>query len=164
MRPRPSLPTSHSSLANGPSPRVREASYGAVVSDGPPEPDRRSTPKAIRDRVINLTVGQWIRAVDLVISHYEPSGLSLETEAEHVAKAAVFTMLRRWFDEDTVCLLIDSTSLKIPRRISDSSSHEIASVIDRPPSGEGVLDDLEPDDPDAPPGPDGPSLTLPPGA
>jgi hypothetical protein len=125
------------------------------------EQPESNTPKTVRNLVLNQTLGQWVRAVDLVLAHHTPTGSTTEVEANHVTKAALFTMLRRWFDDDTICLLLDTGVLKIPRRIAESSSYDIASVLDRP-SDVGLLDDLEPEDHDAPPGSTGHSLTLPP--
>lgn len=129
------------------------------MSDVSPE-SPESIPRQIRSRVLNQTVGQWIRSIDLVLSHYEPTGMPVAMEAEQVTKLAVFMMLRRWFDDDTICLLADSSNMRLPKKLIESSSYEIAAIIDRPPSGLGVIDDHEPDDPDAPPGKDGFSTTL----
>lgn len=135
------------------------------MTDEFPEQTTESVPRQIRSRVLNQTVGQWVRAIDLVLAQYEPAGLTIEAEADKVTKLAVFTMLRRWFDDNTICLLVDSSDMKLPKLLAESSSYDIASIIDRPPSGSGEIDDYEPDDPDAPPGPDGFSPDLhPPGA
>jgi hypothetical protein len=122
------------------------------VTDESPGQAPESIPRQIRSRVLNQTMGQWIRAVDLVLSEYEPTGLPVAMEAERVAKLTVFTMLRRWFDDDAICLLSDSSDMQLPKKLCESSSHDIAAIIDRPPSGVGMIDDHEPEDPDAPPG------------
>jgi hypothetical protein len=130
------------------------------VTDAPLDPTQESIPKQIRSLVLNQTVGQWVRALDLVLSQYDPTGLPVAMEAERVTKLAVFVMLHRWFDQDTICLLSDSSNMRIPKKLSDSSSGEIAALIDRPTSGMGEIENYEPEDPDAPPGKDGFSATI----
>lgn len=121
-----------------------------------------STPRLIRTRVLNMTIGQWMRAIDLVLANYQPSGRSVEEDADQVTRLAVFVMLKRWYDDDVICLLMNSSTLRLPRRLTQTSRFEVAKILDKPPSGSGEIDNCDPEDDDAPPGPDGFSLPLPP--
>ena len=120
----------------------------------------QSIPQQIRTRVLNTTIGQWMRSVDLVLSEYTPRDQSVEDEADHVTKIALLMMLTRWYDEDDICLLLDSTSLRLPAKLAKTGKYELKRILDSPPSGEYQIEDFGVTDEDAPPGPDGPSFSL----
>jgi hypothetical protein len=120
----------------------------------------QSVPQQIRTRVLNMTIGQWMRAVDLVMDEYSPRNNTVEAEADYVAKLAVLVMLQRWYDENDICLLLDSSALRLPKRLAESSRYQITRILDRPPSGEGVIESFEPHDDDAPPGDTDPEGTI----
>ena len=46
---------------------------------------------------------------------------------------------------------MDSSSLRLPKRIAETNKYTLSKILDRPPSGEGVIEDFY-DDGDAPPG------------
>lgn len=121
--------------------------------------DKQSVPQQIRTRVINMTIGQWMRSVDLVLSEYTPRDESIEEEADYVTKLALLMMLTRWYDEEDICLLLDSTALRIPKKLKKTGKWELTKILDRPPSGEYEIEDFTHDE-DAPPGEDGPSERL----
>jgi len=98
-----------------------------------------------------MTLGQWLRAIDLVLEGYAPQDESVEDEADRVVKLTLLIMLTRWYDEEDICLLTDSSALRLPTWIMESSRREIAKILDRPPSDEGLIEDYMPEDPDAPP-------------
>lgn len=120
----------------------------------------QSIPQQIRTRVLNKTVGQWMRAVDLVLSEYSPQANTVEEEADHVTKLSILMMLTRWYDEEDICLLLNSSALRLPKRLAETSKFDITQILDRP-SDHGRLDDLDAFDADAPPGADGPRSVYP---
>jgi len=103
-----------------------------------------------------------MRSVDLVLSEYTPRDQSVEEEADHVTKLALLMMLTRWYDEEDICLLLDSSSLRLPKKLANTGKFELKKILDRPPSGDGMIEDFGVTDEDAPPGADGPSSTFPP--
>jgi len=109
----------------------------------------QSIPQQIRTRVINMTVGQWMRSIDFILSDYQSQQRSIDEEAEHVAKLAVLVMLTRWYNEEDIVMLLDSTSLQLPAKLSQTSQFELAKILDRP-SDEERIEDFEHDD-NAPP-------------
>ena len=111
----------------------------------------QSVPQQIRTRVINQTVGQWMRAIDLVLSEYSPRGHNVEEEADHVTKLTLLMMLTRWYDEDDICMLLDSSTLRLPKRLAETNKFDLKQILDRP-SDYGRLDDLDALDGDEPPG------------
>ena len=106
----------------------------------------QSVRQQIRRRILNTTIGQWMRAFDAVLNDYTPRGLSVEEEADTVTKLALLLMLTRWYDEDDICLLLDSSSLRLPKSLEDSGTWEIRRMLD----GKSIDDDAPPgDDPNA---------------
>lgn len=120
----------------------------------------QSIPQQIRTRVLNMTLGQWMRAVDLVLSEYMPSGKSIDTEADRVAKLALLMMLTRWYDENEICILTDSTALRLPKGLEGTGRDRLEKILDRQPSDEFEITEFAHDD-DAPPGHSGSSLSFP---
>ena len=58
----------------------------------------QSIRQQIRTRVLNKTIGQWMRAIDMVLEDHIPQGGPVEDEADHVTKLALLVMLTRWYD------------------------------------------------------------------
>ena len=138
---------------------VTSNSLGVTVKDT----SAQSSPKQIRTRVLNTTVGQWMRAIDLTLSDYCPQGGSIEDEAERVTKVSLLLMLTRWYDEQDFCLLLDSSKLRLPKRAAETNRFELAKILDPPKLKAERKADSELEDEDAPPGSDGPdglSLNL----
>jgi len=112
--------------------------------DAPQQPPR-SIRQQIKTRVLNMTIGQWMRAIDMVLSEYTSRGGSVEDEADYVTKLALLLMLTRWYDENDICLLLDSSALRIPKRIAESTKFDLTRILDRP-SEEGTIEDFTYDD------------------
>lgn len=91
----------------------------------------QSVPQQIRTRVLNMSVGQWVRAIDMVMDEYTPQGADVDDEAEHVIKLTLLLMLTRWYDENDVCLLLDSTKFRLPKKLEESSRWEITKILDQ---------------------------------
>jgi len=83
----------------------------------------------IRHKVINTTIGQWMRAVDAVLDEYVAHG-TLTEDSEQVAKLAVLMMLNRWYDPEEYAILSDSNELRIPKKISETGKYEIHQILD----------------------------------
>ena len=92
-----------------------------------PAPSRRIQ---IRSAVLNTSIGQWMRSIDLVMEHHTDSGDDPEEEAETVTRHALLMMMTRYFDEDAVCVLADTPSHALPRELEESSAHDIRAFID----------------------------------
>jgi hypothetical protein len=102
----------------------------------------------IKNRFLNTTIGQWMRAVDLVLDEYIPRGGTIEEEAEYVTKLALLMMLTRWYDEEDICLLLDSTALRIPKKLSQTTKFEITKILDDKKCAHDIPDEDELNDSD----------------
>jgi hypothetical protein len=91
-----------------------------------------------------------MRAIDMVLNEYTPRDESVDDEADYVTKLALLLMLTRWYDEEDICLLLDSTALRIPKKLSQTSKFDLTKILDRT-SEEGVIEDFEPSDPHSTP-------------
>jgi hypothetical protein len=111
----------------------------------------KSARQQIKTRVLNMTLGQWMRAIDMVLNEYSPKDGSVEEEADYVTKLALLLMMTRWYDEADICLLLDSSTLRIPIKLSQTSKFDLTKILDRPPSDHDVIEDFEPEDPHASP-------------
>jgi len=111
----------------------------------------QSVPQQIKTRVLNMTVGQWMRAIDMVLSEYSPRSGTIEEEADYVTKLALLLMLTRWYDENDICLLLSSTSLRLPKKLAQTNKFNLTKILDRPPSGAGMIEDFTDPDPHAMP-------------
>jgi len=110
---------------------------------------RLSAPQRIKNACLNLTIGPWMRCVDLVLREYQPRSTDVDEEAERVVKMALLLMLTRYYDEEDIVMLLDSSSIQLPKRLSETTKFDLARVIDNTPP-EGRIDDIHVDD-DAPP-------------
>ncbi len=109
-------------------------------------PPPLSVRQQIKRRILNTTIGQWMRGIDAVLDDYTPSGGTVEVEAERVTKLTLLLMLMRYYDENDICLLLDSSSLRLPKSLEDSGEWEIRRILD----GKPLDDDASPgDDPSA---------------
>ena len=93
--------------------------------------------------MLNRTLGRWVRVVDLLLDHHLDEGRALGKEADHVAKRALIVMVGDTLTDDDAVLLLDSSKLRLPQSLEDSSVEDIRAFLD------GRADD------DAPPGEDG---------
>lgn len=119
----------------------------------------QSVPQQIRTRVLNMSVGQWVRAIDMVMAEYTPRGDVVEEEAERVIKLTLLLMMTRWYGEEDVCLLLDSSKLKLPKKLEESSRWEITKILDQIYEDDEIVR-YDVHDDDAPPGEHGKSLNL----
>ena len=113
--------------------------------------DRLSIPQQIKNRCLNMTIGPWMRCVELVLAEYQPRSSDVEEEAERVVKLALLLMLTRYYDEEQIVMLLDSTSLSLPKKLSRTSKFDLARIIDNVSSDEQQIVDPLDDDEDAPP-------------
>lgn len=113
-----------------------------------------SLPQQIRTRVLNKTLGQFIRAMDLLLAEYSPQSRDPEQEANYITRLTLLLMMSRWFDEDEFCILIESSKLALPKKLQRTAKHQLSKILDRAPPGAGVIDTHEAIDDDAPPGND----------
>jgi len=93
----------------------------------------------IRTLALNGTLGKFIRAIDAVLDVYTDGGDLIDDEAEHVVKLALMLLLTNYFEPDDIVILADSSRLRIPKSLSESSQFEVRALLSGKP------------DPDAPP-------------
>lgn len=89
-----------------------------------------SVRQQIKRRILNTTIGQWMRGIDAVLNDYVLNGGTVEEEAERVTKLTLLLMLTRYYDENDICLLLDSSSLRLPKSLEDSGAWEIRQILD----------------------------------
>lgn len=98
----------------------------------------RDLRESIRKAAINRAVGQFVRVIGKIADRHEPESIHPEREAEIVVKQALMLMSAEWLDSDGVTLLVESSKLRLPKWIEESSAMEIKNLIreddDRPPS------------------------------
>jgi len=103
---------------------------------------------------LNMTIGQWLRAIDMVLDEYTPGDGTADEEADYVTKLALLLMMTRCYDESDICLLLDSTALRIPRRLSQTSKFDLTKILDKildKTATKGEIEDFRAPDPHASP-------------
>ncbi len=80
--------------------------------------------------MLNQTLGRWIRVVDLLLDHHADTGAPIEKEAELVTKQALIVMVGDVLTEEDAILLIESSKLKLPKSLEDSSVEDIRAFLD----------------------------------
>jgi hypothetical protein len=94
------------------------------------EPDPTSRRQKIRKQVLNRTMGRWIRVVDLLLEHHTDEGLPVDREAEAIAKRAVILMVGHMLTEEDAVMLLESSRMRLPKKLEESSEHDIRRWIE----------------------------------
>lgn len=94
------------------------------------DPDPISRRQEIRKEVLNRTMGRWIRVVDLLLEHHTDEGLPVDREAEAIAKRAVILMVGHMLTEEDAVMLLESSRLRLPRKLEESSEQDIRRWIE----------------------------------
>lgn len=108
-----------------------------------PQVSRRT---AIQNAAINPFITRGVRAIKMVMEHHTDSGGSVAAEAERVAKHALLLMLTRYFNEDDLVMLADTTSLNLPKALAESSSYDIRRSLDGKSEDVLIDDDFDHED------------------
>jgi len=102
-----------------------------------PDPEEEQPPgpvasrrQQIRKAVLNRTLGRWIRVVDLLLEHHTDEGLPVDREADIVAKRAVILMVGNVLDEEDAVMLLESSRMRLPKKLEESSAQDIRAWID----------------------------------
>jgi hypothetical protein len=75
--------------------------------------------------------GELVRAVELVLEHHTDEGRGAEVEAEAVKKQAILLVVAKHLGENVVVL--QSSKLKLPQSLEDSSAHDISCFLEGKP-------------------------------
>lgn len=89
------------------------------------EPESRR--KQIRNRVINTSLGSFMRAIDLVLDYYTETGGTVEQEAKRVQKLSIVLMAGHFLGEEKVVLL--DTDFQLPAALESTATHNIKAFL-----------------------------------
>lgn len=93
---------------------------------------QRSRRQEIRSACISLA-GELVRAVDLVMEHHVDNGRPLIEEALDVKKQALLLIVEKHLGDDVV-VLMESSKLKLPSSLEDTSAHDISCFLEGKPA------------------------------
>jgi hypothetical protein len=92
-----------------------------------PSPSRR---QKLRAEALNQTLGRWVRVIDLLLEHHTDAGLPVEKEAAAIAKRASILMVEHLMTEEDIVLLLESSRMRLPQSLEESTAHDIRAWID----------------------------------
>jgi len=84
----------------------------------------------IYNQVLNPFLRRGVRAIEMVLDHHVDRGLDTAIEAERIGKHALLLMMTRYFDEEDIIVLADTSSLELPKKLAESSTFDIRAFLD----------------------------------
>lgn len=74
------------------------------------------------------TAGDWIRAVTLALQHHTDEQLPIDDEVRVIFRRALILLVGEHFNQEAV-LLLDSSSMQLPKSLEDSDVHDISAYL-----------------------------------
>lgn len=82
----------------------------------------------LRSKTVSNFVGRAVRSLDLIMDNHIDQGQPPHLEAKDIERQAAYILFVTYFGEDAVHLL-DSSALKLPKKLADSSITSIRNFI-----------------------------------